>query len=200
MFSKRIQTTAVIAVFCFACLLSVDAQQRPNLFDKIERTIATSQPEWTLLNRWSNPNPGYKVIMYRWQLDRNAILAWMIEEQSAEDAARTFYEIAPRSTKLPPQQLQIGDKCYFFERSTGEVTLLLRKENLVVKLDSGDHFSGQVSPRDEVINCGKFESPVYLVLKSQGSFDFIGATIREAIFPLPTRTYLFVFGIPGNGA
>src|SRR6476661_6606499 len=87
-----------VALFLISPLL-VNAQYRSPLFDRVERTIAQNETEWILVDKSPNPNPQYRVIMYRWQLDRKEIrdrkeiFAWMVEERDAEEAARTFYQL-----------------------------------------------------------------------------------------------------------
>src|SRR6266576_1750258 len=153
----RLAKAAVgIAVFLISQGL-VHAQYRSTLFAQIERTIAQNETEWMLVDRSPNPNPQYRVIMYRWELDRKEIrdrkeiFAWMIEERSAEEAARTFYELVHSAVGQAFQQLQIGDKCYMMIQSSNGERLLLRKANLVVNLMVGDNISGQPVLRDVVL-------------------------------------------------
>ena len=133
MFLKRSQTIVVLVVFgmCLACSLSVGAQQSFTSFDKIEQAIARTLPEWILLDRWPNANPRYKTISYRWQVGKSEVVVWMVEEQNAEDAARTFYEVyefVPHlANRPPPTQLLIGDKCYILESLKGRMDLLLKR-------------------------------------------------------------------------
>jgi Flp pilus assembly protein TadD len=138
----RLSRAVVFAIYLLSPMWA-NAQDRQTLFETIEQTIAQSHPEWTLTNKSPNPNPQYKVITYRWGRDRDEILAWMIEEQSSDDAARTFYRLASLPAGQPPSQLQIGDKCYIVNRSPDNVTLWLRKGTLVVKLAGGDSVGRQ---------------------------------------------------------
>lgn len=112
------------------------AQHTLSLWDRIERTIAQSEPQSILVNKWPNPNPQFRVITYRWQLDTNDVTAWMVEFPTSEDAARELYRLASPLSGQPSQQCAIGDKCYIVRPSV----LFFRKSNLIVRLDGGDPF------------------------------------------------------------
>jgi len=131
------------------------AQDRSTIFENIERSIAQNESEWVLMEKWPNPNPEHRVVTYQWveraeTKARRAILVWMMQEHSAEDAARLFYEISQPTTQQAFQQLQIGDKCYVTYSAKG-VNILLRKASLVVKLNAFDAVSGPTAPDDVVI-------------------------------------------------
>jgi hypothetical protein len=91
---KRLSNTTLVLAVCLLSQLWASAQERSSLFENIERRISQNHPEWTLFEKWPNPNPQYKVITYQWVLGRDEILAWMVEEQSPDNAASRFYEIA----------------------------------------------------------------------------------------------------------
>src|SRR6266478_3455373 len=154
--TRLVNAAVAVAVFLTSQGL-VNAQYGSTLFDHIERTIAQNNTEWTLLNKWPNPNPQHRIIMYSWELDRKVtrdrkeIFAWMVEERSADEAARTFYQLVNSAVGQAFQQLQIGDKCYMTSLSSNGVSLLLRKANLVVRLMDGNHIPGHTVPRDMVI-------------------------------------------------
>ncbi|HZI88290.1 MAG TPA: tetratricopeptide repeat protein [Pyrinomonadaceae bacterium] len=122
--------TKVLSLVLFLIgALSVDAYSQASLWDKIEHTIAQSEPKWILVDKSPNPNPEFKVIVFRWQTDTNQILAWMIQLPTSEDAAREFYNLAkPTLASIP--LCRIGDKCYV----VGSSDLFFRKANLVVKI------------------------------------------------------------------
>src|SRR4030095_2978357 len=157
MFSDRVtvcRTALSLVVFLIVSVVAV-GQTRSTLFENIELSIAQREPEWVLMEKWPNPNPEYRVITYQWveraeTKERKAILAWMMEERSAEDAARMFYEISQTATQNSFQQVQIGDKCYVSSSPQG-VNILLRKATLVVKLTTFGAVSGPIAPDDVVI-------------------------------------------------
>jgi len=122
--------TKVLSLVLFLVgALSVDAYSQASLWDKIEHTIAQSEPKWILVDKSPNPNPEFKVIVFRWLTDTNQILAWMIQLPTSEDAAREFYNLA-KATLAPIPLCRIGDKCYV----VGSSDLFFRKANLVVKI------------------------------------------------------------------
>lgn len=133
--TKVLDGALALTLFFLVNPLLVNAQHTLSVFDRIERTIARSEPQWTLVNKWPNPNPQFKVITFRWQADTTEILVWMVELPTSEDAAREFYNLARSPGDRPVQKCSVGDKCYWLKPY---VNLFFRKANLVVKLMGGD--------------------------------------------------------------
>lgn len=125
----KVITKVLSLVLCLIGALSVNAYSQASLWDKIEQTIAHSEPKWILVDKSPNPDPAFKVIVFRWQTDTNQILAWMIQLPTSEDASREFYNLS-KPTSGPIPQCRIGDKCYV----VGSSDLFFRKANLVVKM------------------------------------------------------------------
>lgn len=142
--SEKIGIGALALMVFLVSPLLVKAQHTLSLFDRIERTVAQSEPQWILVDKSPNPNPQFRVIIFRWQLDTNEIMVWMIELPTSEDAAREFYNLASPSSGRPLQQCAIGDKCYIWGPS-GD--LFFRKANLVVKVMAGDPFHPAAGPK-----------------------------------------------------
>ena len=127
-YTKVVKRILSLVLFLIGAL-SVDAYSQASLWEKIEQTIAHNEPKWILADKSPNPNPAFKVIVFRWQTDKNQILAWMIQLPTSEDAAREFYNLAkPASVPIP--LCRIGDKCYV----VGSSDLFFRKANLLVKI------------------------------------------------------------------
>ena len=146
--SGHIRLALGLVIFVIA-LGAVRAQNPSNIFDTVERTIARKEPGWTLFNRSPNPDPQYRVTMHQWVQSQREINIWMTEQQSVEDAARVFYEIANPGRSFT--QLPIGDKCYVISSSASGMTLLMHKGNLVAKMTTYDSISGPKAPQDDLL-------------------------------------------------
>lgn len=133
--SEKLSKGALGLMLFLVSPLLVKAQHTLPLWERIERTIARSEPQWILMNKWPNPNPQFRVITYRWQLDTNEMTVWMVEFPSSEDAARELYRLASPLSGQPSQQCAIGDKCYI----VGPGVLFFRKRNLIVRCSSVRH-------------------------------------------------------------
>ncbi|CAN5816742.1 hypothetical protein BH20ACI3_BH20ACI3_10040 [soil metagenome] len=134
--SEKLAKGALGLMLFLVSPLLVKAQHTLPLWERIERTVAQSEPRWILVNKWPNPNPQFRVITYKWQLDTNDVMAWMVEFPTSEDAARELYRLASPLNGQPSPQCAVGDKCYIVRPSV----LFFRKSNLIVRLHCGDPF------------------------------------------------------------
>lgn len=141
--SNKVTIVALALMVVLGGPLLVRAQHTLSLWDRIERTITQSEPRWILVNKWPNPNPQFRVITYRWQLDTNEMTVWMVEFPTPQDAARELYRLASPLNGQPTQQCAIGEKCYIVRPDV----LFFRKSNLLVRLMGGDSFHPAAGPK-----------------------------------------------------
>ena len=116
--AQKILAPIILMIACTSFM----AQQRSDVFGKIENSIRENESNWTLMmkDRWSGPTG--QSIMYLWRLDQHEIFIIVIQERSTAEAVKYFQDdgLGRAAVKTARVSLDIGDECYL--RQTGPNT------------------------------------------------------------------------------